>query len=137
MVLRVLVVVPPCALMDCMCDVGLYVGETYREGVKDILMGRGAMTTPRAKFHKAVDVATLFEGRPAPEQFLKTGWWHFLDVTVPGGERELLAVYNDTLRMFLELEIADFPITEEQPTELDEGLLEDLPRLWPPLQESK
>lgn len=124
-------------LIDLVCYVVLYTGETYRDGVKDVLMGRGAVATPRAKFHKAVDVAALFEGRSAPELFVKTGWWHFLDVTVPEGEQELLAVYSSILRMLIDLEISDLHITEEQPIELDEELLEALPRLWPPLQEGK
>ena len=35
-------------------------GETWRSQVKDILMGKGFIKTPRGKFHKADDVAALF-----------------------------------------------------------------------------
>ena len=58
----------------------LALGETYRGPVKDILMGRGAAATPRAKFHTAQDVAALFEGRSAPELFAKSAWWHFAEI---------------------------------------------------------
>ena len=43
-------------------------GETYRPAVKDILMGRGPMAIPKAKFHTTKDVVGFFEGRSAPEQ---------------------------------------------------------------------
>jgi hypothetical protein len=113
----------------------LHSGETYRAEVKDMLMGRGPTSVPRAKFHKSVDVAALFDGKSAPEPFLRTGWWHFGDITVPGGSQELEAAYTslyDALALAPEL-----PISEESDIELDEDLLEALPRLWPPLQEGK
>ena len=108
-------------------------GETYRGPVKDILMGRGAAATPRAKFHTAQDVAVLFEGRSAPELFAKSAWWHFAGVTVAGGEEELLRVYDRLLVMMQDLRIPDFPVVESRPEPLDAELLEDIARLWPPL----
>ena len=99
-------------------------------------MGRGAIQIPRAKFHMATDVVALFEGRPVPEHFAKNAWWHFVSVTVTGGESELLTVYDQLLSMLHELRLADFPIVESRPELLDDATLTDLARLWPPLVEN-
>src|SRR3546814_18223251 len=78
-----------CSSVLILCVIAaFFTGETYRDLVKDILMGRGAVALPKAKFHKAIDVATLFKDVAAPAQFMRNSWWHFLDVTVQGGERE-------------------------------------------------
>ena len=99
-------------------------------------MGRGSTPTPSAKFHTAQDVAALFEGRAAPEQFAKNAWWHFLSLTVAGGEEELVRVYDRLLVLMQDLRLADCPITENRPESLDADMLEDLALLWPPLAEN-
>ena len=96
-------------------------------------MGRGSLLTPRAKFHSAKDVTALFDGRVPPEQLAKNAWWHFLSITVPGGEEDLLQVYDRLLVMFQDLRFADFPILEGPSEFVDAELLEDLSRLWPAL----
>lgn len=58
-----------------------------------------------------------------------------MDLTVPGGEDELVEVYNTLVRAFRDLDIPDFPIVESGAEVLDGELLDDLARLWPSLPE--
>ena len=94
-------------------------------------MGRGRLSTTRAKFHTVLDVASKFEPRTAPIALQRTGWWYFLGITVTGGEVKLLRAYSDTLSMIQDLPFDDLPLTEAPPEVVTADLLEDIPLLWP------
>ena len=113
-----------------------FTGETYRPAVRDILMGRSADPLPRAKFHKADDIAVLFEGRAVPDALSKTAWWHFVDITMPGGEGELQRVHERLIELLRDLHFGDFPIVQANPEQVSEDMLDDIARLWPALVEN-
>ena len=99
-------------------------------------MGDSSIGTPRAKFYNTMDVANLFPGRTLPPAlFHKTAWWHFVGMTVPGGETGLLRAYSDIVSMFRDLNFQGFPIVESPSEALTEADVEDLATLWPVLTE--
>jgi len=113
-------------------------GETWRSQVKDILMGKGFIKTPRGKFHKADDVAALFADvdHSAPEPFAKSAWWFFAGITTPGSGPELERALASIVLMLDDVATLHYPFSEGDPVAVDEALLEDLARLWPPLVEN-
>ena len=121
-------------MLDCPC----VAGETYREPVKDILMGRGSAPgpTPRAKFYSASNVVDLFPGRSTPTALHKNAWWQFKSITVPGESSELELVYDMTLQQLRSLGMERFPVIEGHEQELTLDMVEDMARLWPaPVEE--
>ena len=94
-------------------------------------MGRGTISTSRAKFHTTADVVTAFASRVPPEVLQRTAWWHFLGVTVSGGEADLLRVYGEILVMLQDLPFDGFPIEETAPEAVGAELLDDLALLLP------
>lgn len=111
-------------------------GETWRAAVKEVLMGRAAITA-RGKFHKAEDVAALFAaaGQRAPEVLAKSAWWFFAGITLPGGAAELEGLYSSVLQTLAALDRVECPegVSEGDAVPIDEALLEGLVRLWPAL----
>lgn len=99
-------------------------------------MGRGAIPV-RGKFHKAEDVAALFAsaGQRAPEPLVKSAWWFFAGITLPGGGAELQALYGSVLQTLNALDRVECPegASEGDAVTVDEALLEGLARLWPAL----